>query len=738
MEELDIAPEGVEPAEEDDGDGAELLAAAEPFLLDALKLVIELCRIRDMRIEGRDLGEVDDAMGVWRTMRLAFWDDVQEASAAGEFIPLAVLADRLGLTEQEIDLLLVALAPLIDSEARDVLLGPKRRGYRHVTDDVALSVLFHTAEERYSGRALLSPAGGLVRNGLVELVPLGPELSAQAYELRVTQAFANFVLGRPLVSGPIAHYCELCRPLHHWDAVVLPREDKERMWAVVAGTPAVQANLDKWGYGSVMPRARGVVLLFAGPPGTGKSMFAHALAHRLERQVLAIHTSRLLASSESIRPILQEAFRVASLTGAVVLMDDCETLLDQRDASFLALLESLSQHQGVLIMTTNNAPSIDFAMARRIQLRLDFEAPNPLLREFIWEVHLPPEAPLKEDIDVRTLAQAYEFTGAQIRNTVLVALAQMGMKKETTLGMVTLREAAETQLQARLGELAVKSHTAFGLERLVLPELEMKKIREILSACKHREFVLSTWGFGDSLTKGRGLCILFDGPPGTGKTFSAELIAHDLRLPLYRVHIPNVVSKWVGETERNISKIFSRARSARAVLLFDEADSLFGRRNQNAQSSNDRYANMEVNLLLQEIEAYDGITFLTTNLFGNLDEALQRRIQFRVTFPFPEAEQRANIWEVLTPKAAPLADDVNFAALGKRFELAGGHIKNALLRAAYRARDEGQEIRQRHLSQAAVAECQAQGKIVRALPTDMLPTNTLPTDTLPTDIAPDA
>ena len=282
--------------------------------------------------------------------------------------------------------------------------------------------------------------------------------------------------------------------------------------------------------------------------------------------------------------------------------------------------------------------------------------------------------------------------------------------------MATLREAAETQLQARLGELAVKSRTAFGLEKLVLPEVEMGKIGEILSACKHREYVLTTWGFGDSLTKGRGLCVLFDGPPGTGKTFAAELLAHELRLPLYRVHIPNVVSKWVGETERNISKIFQRARSARAVLLFDEADSLFGRRNQNAQSSNDRYANMEVNLLLQEIEAYDGITFLTTNLFGNLDEALQRRIQFRVTFPFPDPPQRASIWQVLTPRAAPLAEDVDFNALGKRFELAGGHIKNALLRAAYRARDEGDEITQRHLAEAAIAECQAQGKIVRALP----------------------
>ena len=156
-----------------------------------------------------------------------------------------------------------------------------------------------------------------------------------------------------------------------------------------------------------------------------------------------------------------------------------------------------------------------------------------------------------------------------------------------------------------------------------------------------------------------------------------------------------------------------RARASRALLLFDEADSLFGKRTTNAQSANDRYANMETNLILQEIERYDGITVLTTNLFGSLDEALQRRIQFRVTFPFPTDQERGHIWSVLVPPEAPIHQDVDFQALGRRFELAGGHIKNAILRAAYRAKAEGDEMRMEHFIQAGLAECKAQGKLVR-------------------------
>ncbi len=693
----------------------DVLPSTTHAMLEGIALVARLAAIRDLRFEQPDSEELAPGIADWVQRREQWWQRLVALATGGQRVPLVELAERLGLEDKEVDALLVLVAPRADPELLDPLIG--RAGstlFRGISSELLLGLLFPTPADRFVGRRVIAANGVLVRNGLVELRPVGSDLSPSVVEVRPSEGLVDFVLDRPLVSGPMSQYCELAAPVHGWDRVVLDSEAKEQVWAAVSGTPGARARMDRWGYADVMPRSRGLVLLFAGPPGTGKSMFANAVAERLNCGVLNLFTSRLIAHRESIRPIVAEAFRIAALAGAIVILDDGEALLDQRDQRFLALLECLDRHEGILILTTNSAPAIDFAMERRIQLRLDFERPEPQLREQIWEAHLPAEAPLGDDIDIPALAAAYEFTGGQIRNSVLLAMAHLDSSGAEELDMALLRRAADTQLGARLDELAVKARTDVGLDRLVLPEEQLGQIDEILRACRHREFVLTRWGFGRRLTTGRGLCILFDGPPGTGKTFTAELLANELRLPMYRVHIPNVVSKWVGETERNIARIFERARSARAALLFDEADSLFGRRTGSVQSANDRYANMEINLLLQEIERYDGVTFLTTNLYGNLDEALQRRIQFRVTFPFPEAAERAQIWEVLTPPEAPLDPDVDFEDLGRRYELAGGHIKNALLRAAYRARDDDSPIARRHLMDAAIAECKAQGKIVRA------------------------
>ncbi len=694
----------------------EALSVNGRLVLDGLALLRELVPIRRKRTQGADPEALVDELSAWHERRLAWGEQVQQAHAGGQWVALALLADRFSLQPREVDVLLIAIGPLVDpefiAETADLRQGVLFRG---VDVELVLGLLFHSQQERFLGRALLAPSGALVRNGLLVVERVGDALAPHEVEVRASSALANFILERPLLSDALSGFCDIIEPEHAWAGIILPDEQKELVWNLVSTEPDVRKRLDEWGYRKVMPKGGGVVLLFAGPPGTGKTAFAHAVAHRLERPLLRVRTSHLLGVREPILPLLTEIFRAAALADAVILLDDCEGLVSERSARFLAMMEALDSNEGLLVMTTNLAPKIDFAMARRILYRLDFEPPSSLLREQIWEVHLPPEAPLANDIDVVTLANTYEFTGAAIRNTVLIALAEIASHHEPELKMSNLVSAAETRLGARFDDLAVKAGVEVGLDRLVLPEDARAKLDEVLAACRHHEDVLNRWGFGKRLTTGRGICVLFDGPPGTGKTFTAEILAGALKLPLYRVHIPNIVSKWVGETERNIAEIFVRARSSRAMLLFDEADSLFGRRSTSASSANDRYANMEVNLLLQEIERYDGITVLTTNLFGNLDDALQRRIQFRVTFPFPEDAERGGIWKVLMPPEAPLGADVDFAELGRRFELAGGHIKNALLRAAYKAREDGGDICMRHLASAALAECEAQGKLVRSL-----------------------
>src|SRR5690606_1287781 len=211
---------------------------------------------------------------------------------------------------------------------------------------------------------------------------------------------------------------------------------------------------------------------------------------------------------------------------------------------------------------------------------------------------------------------------------------------------------------------------------------------------------------------GRANSCLFNGPPGTGKTMAAGVIARELGMDLYRVDLSQIVSKWVGETEKNLARVFDEASRGHAVLLFDEADSLFGKRTA-VKSSNDRYNNLQVNYLLQRIESFEGITILTTNLADAIDEAFARRIKFKVSFPVPDAAERAKLWRVMLPRDAECEASIDFDHLGESFEMAGANIKNTILRAAFRAAEACEPISTRLLEQAGISELREMGKLVR-------------------------
>jgi SpoVK/Ycf46/Vps4 family AAA+-type ATPase len=238
----------------------------------------------------------------------------------------------------------------------------------------------------------------------------------------------------------------------------------------------------------------------------------------------------------------------------------------------------------------------------------------------------------------------------------------------------------------------------------------LRLLRELCTAVRNRHLVSSEWGLDPELSRGTGITALFAGPSGTGKTMATEIVARDLDLDLYRIDLATVVSKYIGETERNLSRIFGEAATSNAILFFDEAEALFGKRSE-VRDSHDRYANIEVAYLLQEMEAYAGLAILATNLSENLDEAFARRVTFRVDFPFPDACQRERIWKRMFPPQVPLASDVPLAELARRFELTGGGIRNAALFAAFAAADAGTEIGTRELVEAIRCEYEKRGKL---------------------------
>jgi len=238
----------------------------------------------------------------------------------------------------------------------------------------------------------------------------------------------------------------------------------------------------------------------------------------------------------------------------------------------------------------------------------------------------------------------------------------------------------------------------------------LDSLRELVGRIRHRRTVFEGWGFDRTMTTSRGLTALFYGAPGTGKSMVAGLVARELGLELYKVDLARVVSKWIGETEKNLAEVFDAAEHGEVVLLFDEADSLFARRTE-VKSSVDRYANLEVNYLLQRLDSFEGIAILTTNLEGSIDPAFKRRMSVRLQFPFPDEDMRTRLWAAHLPAELPVADGLDLAALAHRFPLSGGYIRNSVLRAAFLAAQEQRPLGQEHLERAIQLEYRELGKL---------------------------
>ncbi|MGH3901048.1 MAG: ATP-binding protein, partial [Pseudonocardiaceae bacterium] len=270
--------------------------------------------------------------------------------------------------------------------------------------------------------------------------------------------------------------------------------------------------------------------------------------------------------------------------------------------------------------------------------------------------------------------------------------------------------ACREQSNHRLAALALKIEPRRGWNDIVLPGDMVVHLREICRQVQHHYRVFGAWGFGRRLSLGKGLSVLFSGPPGTGKTLAAEVVAHDLGLDLYKVDLSGVVSKYIGETEKNLARIFAEAETSNSILFFDEADALFGKRTE-VSHAHDRFANIETSYLLQKMEEYEGVVILATNLRQNMDEAFTRRIRFILEFPFPAEESRARIWRTHFPPESPVSAEVDYGYLAREFPVAGGSIKNIALNAAFLAAADGGTISTRHILHSTRREFEKIGKL---------------------------
>ncbi|MFN6561941.1 MAG: ATP-binding protein [Nostoc sp. ChiSLP01] len=377
------------------------------------------------------------------------------------------------------------------------------------------------------------------------------------------------------------------------------------------------------------------------------------------------------------------------------LLLDCNELDSNDTARLQAIAHFIERINGFLIITSRER------MRLSQRLLVSFDVHQPTLKEqgVVWQDALAGIAPQMNG-QVKTLVDQFNLSAATIRAACAEAAGQLVQKPENDIGEI-LWDACRVQARPRLDELAQRIEPSGDWDDLILPEPQKQILREIAAHVRQRSTVYNNWGFAGKGGRGLGISALFAGSSGTGKTLGAEVLAHRLRLDLYRIDLSSVVSKYIGETEKNLRRVFDTAEQGGVILLFDEADALFGKRSE-VKDARDRYANIEVSYLLQRMESYPGLAVLTTNLKSAIDTAFLRRIRFVVQFPFPDTAQRAEIWRRVFPPNTPTAD-LDALQLA-RLNVAGGNIRNIALNAAFLAADAAEPVQMKHVLRAAQTE----------------------------------
>jgi ATP-dependent 26S proteasome regulatory subunit len=396
--------------------------------------------------------------------------------------------------------------------------------------------------------------------------------------------------------------------------------------------------------------------------------------------------------------------REALLLDAQLLLEGAESLVAGDEAT-ARLRIALASSSRPLIMTGSGVDQPRLAAGRQL-VTLEVRIAATHQREEIWREVLP-------DVNAAEIASLYRVgVGAIVRSSDGARL-RARVRGADKVSSVDVAGAVRAEFETDLGTVATKVDVSQTWEDLVVPDETGRTIAELVDQLRHRSTVLGRWGFQRKLGKGLGTTALFSGEPGTGKSMVAGLISKELGLELYQIDLSRVLSKWIGETEKNLAKVFDAAETGHVVLLFDEADALLGKRTTDVKNANDRYANIETNYILQRLEAFHGVAILTSNLESSIDPALSRRLSFELRFPFPDEEQRAEIWRRMLPAELPLEGEIDYHLLATRFELAGGHIRNIVLRGAYLAASDGSNgLAMTHLLRAAEYEYRDHGMLI--------------------------
>ncbi len=602
-----------------------------------------------------------------------------DAERAGHRLRLRELVRRCALTPLDVDLLLVALVCDLDSRFEQL--------FGYLNDDVtrrrpATAVALELCGVDLAsahGRARLTH-GPLVTGGL--LVVEDPDRPFPGRALRVPDRVVEHLLGD---DAP--------------DAALAP---------VLVTAPDV-----RWGDAGPLARAlgRGTTLTYLREGSTGSARVLAVQALRSTGRDAVVVDLHALAAEPDAHALARSAAREARLRGAGLVAGPVEAV-----AARPRLLPALACDPEPLLLVGRGA--WDPAWTPQPPLLLTVPASTTGERSTMWLRALGSgaddgrheAAAGMDDATVEAATLQFRLRPEQVARAAASALAQARVEPDGQVTAEHLRAGARAENGSALDGLARRIEPAVGWSNLVLPRAPMVALREVALRARHRERVLGDWSMRPGGGRGHGVAALFAGDSGTGKTMSAEVVAHELGLDLYVVDLATVVDKYIGETEKNLERIFTAAAEVNGVLLFDEADAIFGRRSE-VRDSHDRYANIESAYLLQRMESFDGLAILATNLRANIDEAFTRRLDVLVDFPLPDPEHRRALWDRSLGALVPRDPDVDLEFVAGAFELAGGAIRSSAVTAAYLAADDGGTVRMTHVISAVEHEYRKLGRL---------------------------
>jgi hypothetical protein len=641
--------------------------------------------------------QVDHMLTVGAASRVIDWDDgpalaaLDEEAAAieatGADIRLRSLARRAGLDALDVDLLLIALAPDLDARFE--------RLYGYLNDDVSRRRATVALAIELSGatpwsadvRTRLSSSGSLVEAGLITVEdPDRPYLSRA---LRVPDRVAAHLLGDDRADPAVAHLLT--------DSAGRPAGPLTVSLSEVMGSEVMSG--DVW------------LVYLREVAGSSAASLALAALERSGRPAVVIDLGRL-ESGEDGAEVARLVRREALFRAGAVVAGSTDALADRGPDAVRAFTAAFDRSNGplpiplILYGRTGWEP----AWSRVVPLLADVEPEMASERLAIWQESLGPDAP--DGLADSDVTGQFLLSADQVAKAVAAARLQARLE-DTVVGFDHLRFGARAQNGAGLERLARRIVPHVGWDDLVLAPATAASLGELAARARRRSRVLDDWGMRPGGGRGRGITVLFAGDSGTGKTMSAEVVARDLGLDLYTVNLATVVDKYVGETEKNLERIFTEADGVNAVLLFDEADAIFGKRSE-VKDANDRYANIEVAYLLQRMETFDGIAILATNLRANVDDAFARRLDLIVDFPSPDVTLRRGLWDRCLSVGVPRGDDLDLDFCARAFELSGGNIRSIAITAAYMAADSGRPVGMLDLVRAIQQEYRKLGRLVVA------------------------